>query len=465
MIRRTGRSQNVLFVAGTVCLIALVLIGLQIRRTDNGAEPATISKSQTSIQNNQTVDTVPTVSPSKANTTPSPAPTAKPPLYLDFGKLKAGESVPDFEVQDADGKLVRFSDYVAGKTVVCGIWGVSTPAPMIEKWESLWKKYQGEGVVFVGIVGSASREDFDQWREKLVGKISFPLAFDPVGRFTKAAKTRDEMTPDELKVETERQKEFYGRMVSMRVGGVMAMMPSTLIVNTEHKLVGWVLGFNPTTHAECLSNALLRAGVKLAEDDMPAKIYTDEELRAKLKPDETSVALLRVGTAAPDFTSMDIDWNPVKISDYRGKVVVLDFWATWCGPCIASMPHTQEVAASYKNQGVIVLGCCTSDDRAAFESWVNANRQKYPDFIFTHDPKERSPERASSKLYGVNGIPQQFIIDREGKIAALNTGYMKGEVLLDAALAHAGVEVEPSILEKAKMDQAKRSGNVIAAEQ
>ena len=66
------------------------------------------------------------------------------------------------------------------------------------------------------------------------------------------------------------------------------------------------------------------------------------------------------------------------------------------------------------------------------------------------------PERASNKLYGVNGIPQQFIIDREGKIAGLCSGYLKGEVLLDAALAHAGVEIEPSVLEKAKTDQAKR---------
>jgi thiol-disulfide isomerase/thioredoxin len=146
----------------------------------------------------------------------------------------------------------------------------------------------------------------------------------------------------------------------------------------------------------------------------------------------------------------------VKLSDFRGKVVVLDFWATWCGPCIASMPHTKEVAARYKEQGVVVLGSCTNDTRAAFEKWVKANRAKYPDFIFAHDPAERSPASISDKLYGVAGIPQQFVIDREGKIVALVTGYLPGEVMLDAALAKASIKVDPAIIAQAEIDQKKR---------
>ena len=74
----------------------------------------------------------------------------------------------------------------------------------------------------------------------------------------------------------------------------------------------------------------------------------------------------------------------------------------------------------------------------------------------SHDPEERGANRASHKLYGVGGIPQQFIIGRDGKVAALCTGYLKGEVLLEAALARAGVNVAPEILTKAKLDQANR---------
>src|SRR5207302_8651459 len=120
------------------------------------------------------------------------------------------------------------------------------------------------------------------------------------------------------------------------------------------------------------------------------------------------------------------------------------------------MPHTDEVAKHYKDQGVVVLGSCTSDTRDKFEAWVKTNQEKYSNFIFAHDPAERSAERISIRLYGVNAIPYQFIIGRDGKIAATQIGYLKDEVLLEAALAKAGIKVEPEILEKAQADQAAR---------
>ncbi|MEY4087918.1 MAG: hypothetical protein RJB55_189, partial [Verrucomicrobiota bacterium] len=64
-------------------------------------------------------------------------------------------------------------------------------------------------------------------------------------------------------------------------------------------------------------------------------------------------APLGAGVVAPDFATQDPAGKTIRLSDFRGKVVVLDFWAPWCGPCIAAMPHTQEVAAQYKDQGVV----------------------------------------------------------------------------------------------------------------
>ncbi|MCB1125738.1 MAG: redoxin domain-containing protein [Verrucomicrobiae bacterium] len=158
------------------------------------------------------------------------------------------------------------------------------------------------------------------------------------------------------------------------------------------------------------------------------------------------IATLEAGVAAPDFVSKDLAGKEIKLSSFQGKVVVLDFWATWCGPCRASLPHTQEVAHRFKSQGVVVLAACTSDARARFEEFVKQNQAKYPDVVFTCDPNERGSatyaERASSKLYGVRGIPTQFVIGRDGKIAAVIVGYSQGDERLEEALSKLGVKAE-----------------------
>jgi len=151
-----------------------------------------------------------------------------------------------------------------------------------------------------------------------------------------------------------------------------------------------------------------------------------------------SVPLLEVGALAPDFVSKDLAGKEVRLSDSHNKIVVLDFWATWCGPCKASLPHTAEVAKRYKDQGVVVLANCTSDTRANFDEFVQANREKYSAIEFVCDPHDRGSagysERASHKLYGVKGIPTQFVIGRDGKIAAVIVGYSDGDHRLEDAL-------------------------------
>jgi thiol-disulfide isomerase/thioredoxin len=89
-----------------------------------------------------------------------------------------------------------------------------------------------------------------------------------------------------------------------------------------------------------------------------------------------TIPLLEAGALAPDFVSKDLAGKEVRISDWHGKIVVLDFWATWCGPCKASLPHTAEVAKRYKDQGVVVLANCTSDTCANFNEFVQANGGK-----------------------------------------------------------------------------------------
>jgi len=164
------------------------------------------------------------------------------------------------------------------------------------------------------------------------------------------------------------------------------------------------------------------------------------------------IQTLAVGALAPDFESKDQAGKAVHVADAKGKVQVLDFWATWCGPCMKSLPHTEEVAKLCKDQGVVVLAVCTSDTRAKYEEWIKTNQAKYADVNFTCDLNDRGStnydERASRKLYGVKGIPTQFIIGRDGKIAAVLVGYGDGDTRLEACLARVGIKVDAAAAAK-----------------
>jgi thiol-disulfide isomerase/thioredoxin len=250
-------------------------------------------------------------------------------------------------------------------------------------------------VLLVGLGAYGAREDHAQWMAANGVKLSFPVLFDPAGKPPRPDKSPDEMTDAERLAFRDASRAHYAKVIPMAfAGGVMAPVPNNCVIDARGNFLGFYVGTGPGT-AESLGNLLLRAGIKLAPEDMPKKVFTAED--TKEKPAPAKVDLLKVGALAPDFPATDAAGKPVKVSDFRGKVVILDFWATWCGPCIASMPHTQEVAAHYKDQGVVVLASCTSDTRAKFDAWVNQNQASFPDLLFSHDPQEKSDDRASRR--------------------------------------------------------------------
>ena len=133
-------------------------------------------------------------------------------------------------------------------------------------------------------------------------------------------------------------------------------------------------------------------------------------------------ALLAAGTPAPDFTVQDKAGGPVKLSDYKGKVVVLDFWATWCPPCQRSLPHTNEVAKQFAGKGVVVLAVCVSDTQAAFDGWL-PKHPEYDSITFAIDPTKRGDPDVANRLYHVTGIPTQYVIGKDGKVIVSFVGY------------------------------------------
>lgn len=139
-----------------------------------------------------------------------------------------------------------------------------------------------------------------------------------------------------------------------------------------------------------------------------------------------SAALLAVGSEAPDFAQQKPDGSVMKLSDLRGKVVLIDFWASWCKPCRRENPHVVASYKKYKDKGFEILGVSLDRDRNRWLQAVEADGLTWPQ---VSDLKFWQNEAA--QLYGVQSIPFTVLIDEEGKVLATK---LRGQAL-DAKLA------------------------------
>ena len=118
---------------------------------------------------------------------------------------------------------------------------------------------------------------------------------------------------------------------------------------------------------------------------------------------------------APEFELKDGEGNTVRLSDYDGKVVLIDFWATWCGPCKAEMPWLIELSKKYQDEGLVVLGIAMDSD-----GWTSV--KPFVEKIGVTYPILKGTKRVAY-LYGdVDALPVAFFVDRQQKVAAIHLG-------------------------------------------
>jgi thiol-disulfide isomerase/thioredoxin len=122
---------------------------------------------------------------------------------------------------------------------------------------------------------------------------------------------------------------------------------------------------------------------------------------------------------APNFTLSDLAGHPVALNDLRGHVIVMDFWATWCGPCRMALPHIQKMNEDFKNRGVIVLGVDVGEEPQTVLRFAESNRMSFRILL--------DAQGKVAELYKVTGIPHTVLIDQKGQVVRTHTGFAPGQ--------------------------------------
>jgi peroxiredoxin len=124
--------------------------------------------------------------------------------------------------------------------------------------------------------------------------------------------------------------------------------------------------------------------------------------------------LVRLARPAHDFTLKTLEGKPFRLADQRGKVVLLNFWATWCPPCREEMPAMQRLYLKQKDNGFVMVAVALDGDPELVPPFV---KERHLEFVIALDPK-----MDTANAYGVRALPSSFIIDKKGTMAALALG-------------------------------------------
>jgi len=131
-----------------------------------------------------------------------------------------------------------------------------------------------------------------------------------------------------------------------------------------------------------------------------------------------------LGTAAPEFVAQTIDAQRIQLASCRGKVVLIDFWATWCAPCVAELPHIKRAYEKYADEGLVIIGISFDRDAETVRRFVTRHQLPWPQIWAEHGNKN-----PLAIAYGVGGIPANFLIDPYGKLIAKD---LRGQKFLQA---------------------------------
>lgn len=130
----------------------------------------------------------------------------------------------------------------------------------------------------------------------------------------------------------------------------------------------------------------------------------------------------KVGAKAPDFELASLDGRTIKLSDLRGKGVMINFWATWCGPCRFEMPTMEQIYQEYEDKGLVILALNLEEDAIVAKKFVDEFQLTFPTLL--------DIKGTVAQQYGLIGLPTSYFVGRDGVIRDINVGAMDYDLLL-----------------------------------
>lgn len=317
-------------------------------------------------------------------------------VISDTVEMKGGKFVFEGEVPDAGWATVVVEP--EGKEGVRMMLALeNSRIEMRGDWNNLGMDENEElAVLGMQIIGSKNQDVYEQVEGQYKAVKELP-------EFTKFAEILEKVleTPEILEDTTFYWE--YKKGYDVWIARVKKEQLKIMAANPSVEMVAYELGYmKDNMTLEQLEQVFGQFDVKVQQSKWGKAIRESIELRQRIEP----------GRLAPEFTLARRDSSLVSLADYRGKVVVLDFWASWCRPCRASFPWVREFYEEYRDKGVEIIGVSIDENKTSWEKALDEERLPWPQVI---DEIEKGRSRVGG-LYHVLAVPMFVVVDKEGKI-------------------------------------------------
>ena len=317
-------------------------------------------------------------------------------VISDTVEMKGGKFVFEGEVPDAGWATVVVEP--EGKEGVRMMLALeNSRIEMRGDWNNLGMDENEElAVLGMQIIGSKNQDVYEQVEGQYKAVKELP-------EFTKFAEILEKVleTPEILEDTTFYWE--YKKGYDVWIARVKKEQLKIMAANPSVEMVAYEVGYmKDNMTLEQLEQVFGQFDVKVQQSKWGKAIRESIELRQRIEP----------GRLAPEFTLARRDSSLVSLADYRGKVVVLDFWASWCRPCRASFPWVREFYEEYREKGVEIIGVSIDENKASWEKALDEERLPWPQVI---DEIEKGRSRVGG-LYHVLAVPMFVVVDKEGKI-------------------------------------------------